>query len=125
VDALLWVVALALLGAVLWLSLGPMPAVVEDFRLSDKLLHAAGYALLTFVWLLAATWRPGRGLGRWPLSAPLVVGAFLALGGTLELIQARFDRSADVLDWLADCLGVAVGAFLWRWLWVREARRSG
>ena len=39
---------------------------------------------------------------------PVFVGAS-AFGGIIELIQPSFNRSADVNDWVADIVGVALG----------------
>jgi len=33
-------------------------------------------------------------------------------GGVIELLQPSFGRGAEVMDWIADMLGVAFGIFI-------------
>ena len=65
---------------------------------SDKVVHLIAFATLSF---------PLSRTGRFGL-LPVFVGAS-AFGGTIELIQPTFNRSADINDWLADIVGVALG----------------
>ena len=65
---------------------------------SDKLVHFIAFAALAFP--LARTGRIGL--------LPVFIGAS-AFGGVIELIQPSFNRSADLNDWVADILGVALG----------------
>ena len=72
---------------------------------ADKLVHAAMYAVLGWLWWRAsraASWR-WRAAGR----ALLAILAFAAL----DEWHQRFipGRSADVLDWAADGVGAAAG----------------
>ena len=83
------IVTLTLTVAMLWPLEAPPPAPES----SDKLVH--------FIALLLA--RTGRfGL------LPVFIGAS-AFGGAIELIQPSFNRSADINDWIADVVGVALG----------------
>jgi VanZ family protein len=72
---------------------------------SDKLLHAASYAVLAL--LLAWAWsvhRPFAG-GGW-----LAVLAIVFLYGALdEITQIPVGRQADVADWIADAAGAIMG----------------
>ena len=113
VDAVLWTAALAVLGAVVFLSVGPGGPRTGIFA-ADKLWHALSSAALTGSWLLAAAWRPGRGPGRFPGAALSIVVGAAVLGGVLELLQGIVGRSADPLDWLADVAGItgALGAWV-------------
>lgn len=111
-DAVLWTVALASLGTVVLLSLGPGGGRSGIFA-ADKLWHAVGYGALTGTWLLAAVWRPGRGEGRFPQGAPVVVVGAVLLGAMLELFQILVGRSADPLDWLANVVGVSIVSTVW------------
>ena len=88
------IVTLTLTVAMLWPLEAPPPA--PDG--SDKLVHLIAFAALSFP--LARTGRVGL--------APVFVGAS-AFGGLIELIQPSFNRSADMSDWIADILGVALG----------------
>ena len=87
-------VTLSLSVAMLWPPEGPPPAPEG----SDKLVHLVAFAALAFP--LARTGRFGL--------LPVFIGAS-AFGGVIELIQPSFNRSADVNDWVADVVGVALG----------------
>ena len=87
-------VTLTLTLAMLWPMEAPPPAPEG----SDKLVHFIAFAALAFP--LARTGRFGL--------LPVFVGAS-AFGGTIELIQPSFNRSADVNDWVADVVGVVLG----------------
>jgi len=86
------IMTLALTIAMLWPLQTPAPGG------SDKLVHLIAFAALSFP--LARTGRLGL--------LPVFIGAS-AFGGVIELIQPSFNRSADLNDWLADILGVALG----------------
>jgi VanZ family protein len=88
------IVTLALTVAMLWPMEAPPPAPEG----SDKLVHLVAFAALAFP--LARTGRFGL--------LPVLIGAS-AFGGAIELIQPSFNRSADVNDWVADVVGVALG----------------
>ena len=70
---------------------------------SDKLIHIIAFAGLAFP--LARTGRFGL--------IPVFIGASL-YGGIIELVQPYFWRSADILDWISDLLGVICGIGLAR-----------
>ena len=80
--------------AMLW-PLEALPLAPEG---SDKLVHFMAFAALAFP--LARTGRIGL--------LPVFIGASI-FGGAIELIQPSFNRSADINDWVADILGVALG----------------
>ena len=61
-------------------------------------MHLIAFAALAF---------PPARTGRYGL-LPVFVGASV-FGGAIELIQPSFNRSADVNDWVADVVGVALG----------------
>lgn len=88
------IVTLTLTVAMLWPLEAPPPAPEG----SDKLVHLIAFAALAFP--LARTGRVGL--------LPVFVGAS-AFGGVIELIQPSFNRSADMNDWIADIIGVALG----------------
>ena len=94
-DILLTIaVMLTLTIAMLWPLEAPLPAPEG----SDKLVHFVAFATLAFP--LALSGRIGL--------LPVFIGAS-AYGGAIELIQPRFNRSADVNDWIADVVGVVLG----------------
>ena len=87
-------VTLTLTVAMLWPLEAP-PLAPEG---SDKLVHFLAFAALAFP--LARTGRFGL--------LPVFIGAS-AFGGAIELVQPSFNRSADVNDWVAGVVGVALG----------------
>jgi VanZ family protein len=89
-------VALAalLLAAMLWPIDRPPPAPGGG----DKLVHLVAFAALAFP--LARSGRVG------PAHVLVAASAF---GGLIELLQPSFGRSAELGDWVADIVGVAVG----------------
>lgn len=116
-DVIRWgcaVVTAAYAGVLVFATHHPQP---DDLlpgisSIYDKLLHVAAYGVLgglTMTTLLA--W------GRAPRSAarpgPFVIWpgfAILALFAACdEATQPFFRRAADPLDWIADCLGLAIG----------------
>lgn len=92
-----WIAVLA----VAWVSLAPsdfLPKVL--FSWWDKAEHALAYAVLGALGCLAY---PGR---RWSALAALLV-----YGGAIEVIQHLSGwRFGDLIDWLADGIGLALGA---------------
>ncbi len=98
-----------------WSSLGPPPSALADLSFGDKLLHFSAYAATTGMFLLAAVWRPGRGPGGFPRSAPLILGAAVVLSGVIELAQGVFTtRTGDAWDAVAGILGAAAAWTAWR-----------
>ena len=97
-DIPLTLIVTALLTvAMLWPIDQPPPA--PDG--TDKIVHLIAFAALAFP--LARTGRIGL--------LPVFVGAS-AFGGLIEVIQPTFGRSADMQDWIADIVGVALGIVL-------------
>jgi VanZ family protein len=84
----------------------PTPALFEN---QDKLFHAGAYFVMS---LLA--WRSFRHSVNSPIILALVSIAFCSLYGASDEWHQSFvvGRSSDVLDWLADTSGAAVGIFL-------------
>ena len=86
----------ALTAAMLWpLQSAPGP------EGSDKVVHLFAFAALAFP--LARTQRIGL---------TLVFISACAFGGLIEFVQPHFGRSADLNDWVADCVGVLCGIAL-------------
>lgn len=72
---------------------------MPGFSGADKVAHLGAYAVLG----LLALW--GWSSRRWLGLAAVV----LAFGAFIEFIQPLTGRSKDVMDWLADAGGVALG----------------
>jgi hypothetical protein len=114
-DAALWMAAIGFLAAIIVFSVGPPPETLAP-EFSDKVKHAAAYAGVTFTTLLAAVWRPGRGVGRFPRARYWIPLAALALGILLEILQGTIEawnRRGDPVDMVWNGLGVAVAAGAW------------
>ena len=86
--------ALILTVAMLW-PLYQLPPIPNN---SDKLIHFTAFLALSF---------PLAQSGRFGV-LPVFIGAS-AYGGLIELVQPSFNRQADVEDFIADIIGVAVG----------------
>ncbi len=92
--------------AVYWVALFigthvPVPPDVLQIAGSDKTLHFLAYLGLSL--LIAVCVRPRGWTYLW-----LLLG-LAAYGALDELLQIPVQRTADVVDWLADVAGVAVG----------------
>ena len=81
------------------LALSPAPPVTVPG--ADKTHHFLAFAAMTFP---MAALKP-----RW---LPVFVLLALAYGGVIEFIQPHFGRSGDVMDWIADLVGVVTGTAL-------------
>lgn len=99
-QAAFW--ALVVLTAALsWTPVEHLPQRVFD--LWDKAQHALGFAALAFSGLSAYPRRPLR-----------LALALLVYGVLIEMVQSATGwRHGDVADWLADAVGVALGAAAW------------
>lgn len=95
--------------SVVGLLLPLAPSLTQELHLTDKLLHVVMFGVLTIAWLIA--YRRHRTL----LLAELFVYA-----GWTELLQYTLvpGRTADVLDVLANGLGICLG---W-WIVKREEK---
>lgn len=93
-----------LIALVVYLSLTPSPPTPLTFDNSDKLEHALSYMVLSF-WFCQ--------LYRLPQARLVVIIALTGLGVALEYVQGWTGyRSFDVLDMLADSVGIALGWLL-------------
>ena len=103
---LLAVRTMNLVLAVYWVALFigthvPVPPDVLQIAGSDKTLHFLAYLGLSL--LIAVCVRPRGWTYLW------VLLGLAAYGALDELLQISVRRTADIVDWLADVAGVAVG----------------
>jgi len=97
---LLVAIGWALVGVILWLSLTPQPPHV-DFEQSDKVGHFIAYGSLMF-WFCQ--------LYRSTRTRVAHAAAFIAMGIAIEFLQrATGYRSFEVMDMVADAIGVLLG----------------
>ena len=100
--------------AIVALSLAPFPEIpaAEDIPLADKWTHMVMYGSLTLIiWI---QYLRSHQKTNW---VKLVIGGILApaaWGGLMELAQAYLTtyRSGDWLDFIANCIGVAIAVIL-------------
>ncbi|MDA0318214.1 MAG: VanZ family protein [Proteobacteria bacterium] len=90
----------ALLTGLTFALLWPIEA-SGGLRGGDKVVHFLAFAILAFP--IACTGR---------LRMSILFFACSIYGGVIELLQPSFGRGAEVLDWIADMLGVAFGIFV-------------
>jgi len=99
-------VTLAYTLFLVWATHHPRPDVlIGQHAPSDKTLHFLAYGALSL--LAAGTLALGR---RWSaIRAALLAGSLVTFAAADELTQPLFSRSAERIDWLYDCAGIAVG----------------
>ena len=68
----------------------------------DKIIHFSGYAILSMVFVLAL--RP-------MFYVPALIG-LVAMGMAIELLQTQTGRSFDLMDELANSVGIAIGSVI-------------
>ncbi len=83
----------------------PVPAGLPP-TVSDKALHVM--AFMPLAWLSCAAWETTARRVDWR-----VVLALVLYGAVDELLQWPVGRNADVWDWVADTVGVAIGVGLY------------
>ncbi len=105
-----WIPALAYSALIVALSSRSdlAPPTIRGVRVSDKLLHAAEYAVFAALWFRATA---SRGVSRRMIVRLLAAGALFAISD--EIHQSFVpNRQADIADFLADIVGILIGAAL-------------
>lgn len=117
-----WAPALAYMAAIFFFSAqSTFPAPIVDLLVfvKDKTLHVLEYALLTALFLRAARIE-------FPRACPIRAALYSALAAALYGLSDEWHqlytpgRTADLGDWLADCLGAILLAALF--LYYRKRR---
>jgi VanZ family protein len=106
--AVIWVVVIAILHAIPGSDF-PETSLSDIFQL-DKFIHATLFLVGFYLFAIALVGQQKKGIIRY------IVIAFIAYGLVLEVLQGLFffERSADVLDWLADTVGVFLGLWVFK-----------
>ena len=105
-------VSLFLIAAIWTVCLIPIPETpLNDVPMMDKWTHFVMFGVLSLCMISEYVYRHRKPKG-WAVA---LVGMLLpfAMGGMIELAQAYCtggNRSGDVMDWLADGIGVLIGA---------------
>ena len=91
-----------------WVFVAPVSASPPFMPFQDKMYHALAFACLTLPGVLVL---PKRYLWFW-------IAHMVVLGAGIEWVQTRSNvmRSGDVLDLLADCVGIAAAYGIGRWI---------
>ena len=105
-------VSLFLIAAILTVCIIPLPETpMDDVPMMDKWTHFVMFGVLSLCIIAEYVyWH------RKPKARDVALGGMLlpfALGGLIELVQAYCtggNRSGDIMDWLADGIGVLIGA---------------
>ena len=105
-------VSLFLIAAIWTVCLIPIPETpLNDVPMMDKWTHFVMFGVLSLCIISEYVYRHRKPKG-WDVA---LVGMLLpfAIGGMIELAQAYCtggNRSGDIMDWLADGIGVLIGA---------------
>ena len=108
IDVVLWAAAILCALVTLWWSLVSLPPERHLFKGIDKLQHGLAYFVTSLLLLLAAVWRPGRGDGPFARWGVWVVGVLIAAGAGIEIWQSFIGRDAELGDWIAEIVAVAL-----------------
>jgi VanZ family protein len=107
-DVVLWAAAILCGLVTLWWSLVSLPPERHLFNGVDKLQHGLAYFVTSLLLLLAAVWRPGRGDGPFVRWAAWIAAALVAAGAGVEVLQSFIGRDAELGDWIAEIVAVAL-----------------
>lgn len=113
-------IALAILVGSLVQSPDKLP--LPSFNGWDKVVHAVMYLVLA-----AALQNDLRKASINGIKAIITTALFCPLyGGLMEWLQARLtlSRSADVWDWIADCVGTCAGIIIVHILWKNHRKET-
>ena len=84
-------------------------------EVSDKVLHAVAYGILSLLCYRAFRWAAGPAVARQAVVLAIVTASLY--GVTDEVHQAFvLLRESSWLDWLADTIGAAIAAMSWRFI---------
>ena len=125
IDGVLWAAAVVCALLTLWWSLVSLPPERRLFNGVDKLQHGLAYFVTSSLLLLAAVWRPGRGDGPFARWGIWVVVALIAAGAGIEVLQSFVGRDADLGDWVAEIVAVALSWATIEALRAWSRRRAG
>ena len=106
--AIVWVVVIAILHAIP-VSDFPKFSFSYFFQL-DKLIHAVIFMIGVYLFAVALKEQHKIQFLRY------IVISYIAYGLLLEVLQGLvfIERSADILDWLADTIGVFLGVWIFK-----------
>ncbi len=91
-----------------WMFIAPVDGPPPALPFQDKIFHALAFACLTGPGVLVL---PRRYLWFW-------LAHMVVLGAGIEWVQSRGElgRSGDIVDFVADCVGIALAWGVGRWI---------
>jgi len=91
-----------------------LPSFVFE-EISDKVLHAGAYGLLSILFYRAFRWAAGSVAARQAVVLAIVTASFYGITDEVHQLFVPF-RESSWLDWLADTIGAAIGVISWRFI---------
>ena len=116
---LYWVPVALYAGTIFFLSTQSHPEdqlpsfLLED--VSDKVLHAVEYGILSLLCYRAFRWAAGPAVARQAIVLAIMTASVYGLTDEVHQLFVPL-REASWQDWLADTIGAAIGALSWRFL---------
>lgn len=112
-----WLYTCIVIAAILYLTLVPRPLPPEmdmDIPGLDKLVHAIMFGGLAGTACIDYAYRRRSFAPLTAKAAAAIAAAATAAGGLIEIAQQQMalGRGGDPLDFLADAIGAALGAFI-------------
>ncbi len=114
-----WMPVVLYAGIIFFLSAQSHPEVqLPSFLfegVSDKVLHAVEFGILSLLCYRAFHWAAGSAVARQAVVLAIVTASVFGLTDEVHQIFVPF-RESSWLDWLADTVGAVIGALSWRFL---------
>jgi VanZ family protein len=82
-------------------------------QISDKVLHAVEYGILSLLCYRTFRWAAGPAVARQAVVLAIVTSSLYGITDEVHQAFVPF-RESSWLDWLADTIGAAIGALSWR-----------
>jgi VanZ family protein len=82
---------------------------------SDKVLHAVEYGILSLLCYRAFRWAAGPAVARQAVVLAIVTASVYGITDEVHQFFVPF-RESSWQDWLADTIGAAIGAMSWRFI---------
>ena len=91
---------------------------------SDKVLHAVEYSILSLLCYRAFRWAAGPAVARRAIVLAIVTASVYGLTDEVHQLFVPF-REASWQDWLADTIGAVIGAMSWQSIGRSNLPRDG
>ena len=91
-----------------------LPSLVFE-EVSDKVLHAVEYGILSVLCYRAFCWAAGPAVARQAVVLAIVTASVYGITDEAHQLFVPF-RESGWQDWLADTIGAVIGALSWRFI---------